>query len=91
MQKFVLVLEDFSGATEQLSSSSACISEVIPVLYTICHNLGTISSVDKTLGGMKLGLLEAVNRRLGSIETTEMYSVATICDVRSVFLVIISL
>ena len=82
MQKIVLVLEDFAGATEQLSSSSACISEVIPVLFTICHNLTAISTMDNTISAMKAGLLESINRRLGAEETTKMYSVATLCDVR---------
>ena len=81
-----MVLEDFHGATEQLSSSSACVSEVIPVLYTICHNLTNLSTIDKTICDLKAGLLESVDRRLGDVEELELYSVATLCDVRLVLI-----
>ena len=83
-----MVLEDFHGATEQLSSSSACVSEVIPVLYTICHNLTNLSTIDKTICDLKAGLLESVDKRLGDVEELELYSVATLCDVRLVLIYI---
>jgi hypothetical protein len=76
--------------TVQLSSSSACISEVIPVLYTICHNIGTITSDDHGVIGLKKGLLESVNTRLGAVETMEVYTVATMCDPRYADFVVIS-
>ena len=82
MEKFMIVLADFGEATEQLSSSSACISEVIPSLYIIASNLGQISGTDQGVMGFKRGLLDSVNTRLGYVEQDEDYTLATMCDPR---------
>ena len=82
MEKFMMVLADFGEATEQLSSNSACISEVIPCLYIIASNLGQVSSADQGVMGFKRGLLDSVNTRLGYVEVDEDYTLATMCDPR---------
>ena len=87
MENIVSVLKIFYEVTNQLSHSSACISEVIPCTTMIAKSL------ERTGGGEEAGvrlfkdelretLLKKDANRLGDLEESSFYIVATLLDPR---------
>ena len=68
MDRAVQVLKIFQDATVQLSSSSACISEVIPTVSSILYALGPGGSGDQGVKDLKRRLHANVLNRLGDKE-----------------------
>ena len=83
MEKVVKVLEVFYEATVRLSSSSACISDVIPTITGLLYTLSP--GGDREVHGVKnfkRKLKESLTERLGAKELLEQYSIATLLDPR---------
>ena len=82
MEKVVTVLGVFFEATERFSSSSACISEVIPTITGLLVTLEVHEGDDHGVKDFKKKLKESVVKRLGDKETSIQYSLATLLDPR---------
>ena len=67
-----------------LSSSSLyfCTVQVIPIVSTIMLDLSASSSADHGVKGLKKELLSGMTKRMGSLESMEIYSVATLLHPR---------
>ena len=83
MEKVVNVLEVFYEATLKLSSSSACISDVIPIITGQLYTLSPGGNrEDQGVKDFKHKLRASLTDRLGEKELLEHYSVATLLDPR---------
>jgi hypothetical protein len=83
MEKVVKVLEVFYEATLKLSSSSACISDVIPIITGLLYTLSPGGNrEDQGVKDFKRKLRASLTDRLGEKELLEHYSVATLLDPR---------
>ena len=83
MEKVVKVLEVFYEATLRLSSSSACISDVIPTITGLLYTLSPGGDrEDQGVKDFKRKLKASVTERLGAKELLEQYSIATLLDPR---------
>jgi hypothetical protein len=82
LEKLLKLLQDFYDVTEQLSHASACISEVIPVVYMLTESLDSVTSDDQGVKTFKAKPLSSVKKRMSKYETMEQYSVATLLDQR---------
>ena len=82
MEKVVHVLEIFFEATIRFSSSTACISEVIPTITGILVTLSSEAREDHGVKDFKRKLKASMTERLGAKEDLERYSVATLLDPR---------
>ena len=82
MGKVVKVLEVFYEATVRLSSSSACISDVVPTVTSLLVALGPGDGDDNGVKDFKRKLKASLLERLGNKEDLEMYSLATLLDPR---------
>ena len=83
MEKVVKVLKVFYEATLKLSSSSACISDVIPIITGRFYTLSPGGNrEDQGVKDFKRKLRESLTERLGEKELLEQYSVATLLDPR---------
>lgn len=65
-----------------MSSSSASVADVIPIVTVLKHALTRENEADEGIKTMKGTLLEAVNRRFRDVESEPLYSVATLLDPR---------
>ena len=88
MEKVVKVLGVFYEATLRFSSSSACISEVIPTITSLLVALSPSPGEDQGVVDFKSKLKSSIVDRLGGKEVIERYSVATLLDPRFVQLFI---
>ena len=83
MERTVQVLKPFKEATVKLSSKQACVSESIPTLASLHHTLKLApNSTDKGLRDLKTRLDQNLQRRTAHIETSDIYTVATLLDWR---------
>ena len=82
MEKVVKVLEIFFEATVRFSSSSACISEVIPTVTGLLFTLSSEARDDHGVKDFKRKLKASMVERLGAKEELESYSIATLLDPR---------
>ena len=82
MDRVVKILKIFQDATVQFSSSSACISEVVPTVSSLLYALGPGGSGDQGVKDLKRRLHANILHRLGDKEMDEAYSVATLLDPR---------
>ena len=82
MEKVVKVLGVYYEATLRFSSSSACISEVIPTVTSLLVTLTPSDAEDHGVKEFKRNLKKSLLERLGSKEDQERYSVATLLDPR---------
>ena len=82
MEKVVKVLGVFYEATLRLSSSSACISEVVPTVTGLLVALNPVDREDHGVKDFKKKLKDSLKRRLGGKEVLERYNVATLLDPR---------
>ena len=82
MGKVVKVLEVFYEATVRLSSSSACISDVVPTVTSLLVALGPGDGDDNGVKDFKRKLKASLLERLGNKEDLERYSLATLLDPR---------
>ena len=82
MEKIVKILEVFFEATLRFSSSSACISEVIPTVTGLSVTLGVVDQEDNGVKDFKRKLKASLMSRLGEKEMLERYSLATLLDPR---------
>ena len=96
MGKVVKVLEVFYEATVRLSSSSACISDVVPTVTSLIVALGpgdgekkrvrvillSLGASDNGVKDFKRKLKASLLERLGNKEDLERYSLATLLDPR---------
>ena len=82
MEKVVLVLKVFYEATIRLSSNSACISDVIPIVTSLIVTLSSADRDDLGVRDFKRKLKSSLEERLGAKEELERYSVATLLDPR---------
>jgi hypothetical protein len=85
MEKVVKALEVFYGATLKLSSSSACISDVIPIItgLLLLYKLSPGGNrEDQGVKDCKRKLRASLTDRLGEKELLEQFSVATLLDPR---------
>jgi hypothetical protein len=76
-----VVLAVFEEITRDISNARASISMVIPAVKAISTILGNVdngSGVKTT----KAELLQSLNRRLGSLESSTLFSIATVLDPR---------
>ena len=80
MEKVVKVLEIFFEATVRFSSSSACISEVIPTVTGLLFTLSSEARDDHGVKDFKRKLKASMVERLGAKEELESYSIATLLD-----------
>ena len=77
------VLEVFYEATLRLSSSSACISDVIPTITGLLYTLSPGGDrEDQGVKDFKRKRKASVTERLGAKELLEQYSIATLLDPR---------
>ena len=82
MTKIISVLKVFFEATEKLSHSSACISEVIPAVTVILHALDRGEN-DFGITGCKFNMRSKLRHMMGHFEETEeVYMLATLLDPR---------
>ncbi|XP_065109329.1 zinc finger BED domain-containing protein 4-like [Paramisgurnus dabryanus] len=82
LEKIITVLAPFEELTKEVSSSSAFASDVIPSVSVLKRILTQQNEADEGIKTMKSTLLEAVNRRFRDVESTPLYSVATLLDPR---------
>ena len=82
MEKVVKVLEVFFEATVRFSSSSACISDVIPTVTGLLYTLSSEARDDHGVKDFKRKLKASMMERLGSKEDLERYSIASFLDPR---------
>jgi hypothetical protein len=82
MEKLVKVLEVFFEATVRFSSSSACISDVIPTVTGLLYTLSSEARDDHGVKDFKRKLKASIMERLGSKEDLERYSISTLLDPR---------
>ena len=82
MEKVVKILEVFYEATVRFSSSSACISEVIPTVTGLSVTLSVVDQDDNGVKDFKRKLKASLLLRLGEKELLERYSIATLLDPR---------
>ena len=87
--KVICLLKPFADVTNDGERERACISEAIPSVKYIIHELGLIDS--RGLGTMKTQLLIQMHRyfqggdcreHFGNIETNELFAIATLLDPR---------
>ena len=78
MEKVVKILEVFYEATVRFSSSSACISEVIPTVTGLSVTLSVVDQDDNGVKDFKRKLKASLLLRLGEKELLERYSIATL-------------
>ena len=77
------MLEVFYEATRKLSSSSACISDVIPIITGLLYTLSPGGNrEDQGVKDFKRKLRASLTDRLGEKELLEQYSVAALLDPR---------
>ena len=76
------VLGVFYEATLRFSSSSACISEVVPTITSLLVTLSPNDRDDHGVKDFKRNLKSSLVERLGNKEVQERYSVATLLDPR---------
>jgi hypothetical protein len=80
-ESLISLLTPFEEITRDISNARASISMVIPAVKDISTILGNVdnSSGVKTT---KAELLQSLNRRLGSLESSTLFSIATVLDPR---------
>lgn len=76
------ILQLFDKATFTVSSSSVCISEVIPIVNSIIQQLQVPPPAGFGLQGMVNDLLASLRMRCGQVEETGLYTTATLLDPR---------
>ena len=81
MGKVVKVLKVFKEATEMLSSSQACISQIIPLVKVLKESLKR-GKDDHGVRSLKLQLIKSLERRFDSKEFDDKYAIATLLDPR---------
>jgi len=82
LKKAVEVLRVFKEATVMLSSSNASISQAIFVVTVILAKLKKVTSADHGVIQLKRALTKGMEERFASMETLEMYALATYLDPR---------
>ena len=82
MAKIVSLLKGYKEATLMLSSSSASISQVIPIVKLIWDSLAVSARSDHGVKTFKTNLRASLERRFAEKETTEEYTLATLLDPR---------
>ena len=83
VEKVVTVLKFFKDATLMLSSSEACISQVIPIVKLITDSMAVTSNrADTGVKAFKKKLKASLDRRFNDKESIEKYTHATLLDPR---------
>lgn len=81
-ENMMVLLAPFEELTQQISSSNASASDVIPSVKALIRFLEKTEDSDHGVKTSKSTLLEAVKRRFADIESQHLYSIATILDPR---------
>lgn len=82
MKQISNILQLFNKATFTVSSSSVCISEMIPIVNSIIQQLQVAPPSGLGLQGMVNDLLTSLRMRCGQVEETDLYTAATLLDPR---------
>ena len=82
IENLLTILTPFEELTRKISSSAACVSDVIPSIVALTRLLGTSADTDQGIKTAKRTLLDAVNRRFADIQSEPLYCVATLLDAR---------
>lgn len=81
-ENMITILAPFEELTQQISSSTACASDVIPSVKALIRFLGKTADTDHGVKTSKSTLLDAVERRFADIESEHLYALATLLDPR---------
>ncbi|CAG5017718.1 unnamed protein product [Parnassius apollo] len=85
LKKCVAILKPFEEITKELSSATATIASVIPLIYTLKNTLETEKSKEETSENFKLmitKMIQDINVRFQDIENNKIYTIATYLDPR---------
>ncbi|CAK1603352.1 unnamed protein product [Parnassius mnemosyne] len=85
LKKCVAILKPFEEITKELSSATAIIASVIPLIYTLKNTLETEKSKEETSENFKLmitKMIQDINVRFQDIENNKIYTIATYLDPR---------
>lgn len=82
LEKASMVLAPFEEMTREVSGSSTSVADVIPIVCVLKRVLIRENKADQGIKTMKSTLLDLVNRRFNEVESTLLYSVATLLDPR---------
>lgn len=85
LEKCIAILKPFEEITKELSSATATIASVIPLLYTLKNTLETEKIKEDTSENFKLMVTKMVHNisvRFQDIENNKIYTIATYLDPR---------
>ncbi|XP_037292450.1 zinc finger BED domain-containing protein 4-like, partial [Manduca sexta] len=85
LKKCITVLMPFEEITKELSSATATIASVIPLIYTLKNTLETEKYKEDTSDNFKLmitKMIQDLNIRFQDIENNKIYTIATYLDPR---------
>lgn len=85
LKKCIEILKPFEEITKELSSSTATIASVIPLIYTLKNTLETKKSKEDTSGSFKLmitKMIQDINVKFQEIQNNKLYTISTYLDPR---------
>lgn len=82
VENVITLLEPFEELTNKISKATASAADVIPSVRALIRLLEKTQDTDHGVKTTKDTLLEAVKRRFSTIESEELYTLATILDPR---------
>ncbi|CAF4878353.1 unnamed protein product [Pieris macdunnoughi] len=85
LKKCITVLMPFEEITKELSSATATIASVIPLIYTLKNTLETEKNKEDTSDNFNLmitKMIQDINVRFQDIQNNKLYTIATYLDPR---------